>query len=52
MDAKRFRAGFAGLGIGVLASARVGDDDWFLLDSEATFKCRIASGTGHAVDRT
>ena len=26
-------------------------DDWFLLDSEATFKCRIASGTGHAVDR-
>ena len=50
-DADWFRAGFAGLGIGVLASARVGEDDWFLLDSEATFKCRIASGTGHAVDR-
>ena len=43
-DHERFKAGFASLGIGVLASARVGEDDWFLLDSEAMFKCRIASG--------
>ena len=50
-EADRLRSGFARLGIGVLASARIGETgEWFLLDSEATFKCRIASGTGHALD--
>jgi len=50
-EAERLRSGFARLGIGVLASARIGDTgEWYLLDSEAAFKCRIASGTGHAID--
>ena len=47
----RLRAAFADLGIGVLASARIGDiGEWLVFDSAADFKCLIASGTGHALD--
>jgi catechol 2,3-dioxygenase-like lactoylglutathione lyase family enzyme len=59
-EVDRLRAAFEGLGIGVLASARVGAGvtdagvaagaDWLLFDSTEQLKCLIASGTGHALD--
>ncbi len=51
-EVARLTAAFADLGIGVLASATIGQrDEWLLFDSAEPFKCLIASGTGHAVDR-
>ena len=48
----RLRAALSDLGIGVLASATVGDrDQWLLFDSVQPFRCLIASGTGQAYDR-
>ncbi len=47
---ERVRAQFAELGIGVVASARIGDREWFQLDSEARFKCAIACATGYAFE--
>lgn len=51
-EVARLTAAFADLGIGVLASSTIGNrDEWLLFDSSGTFKCLIASGTGHAYDR-
>jgi predicted enzyme related to lactoylglutathione lyase len=42
---------FAQAGIGITASARIGDQiEWYYLDTEPTFKCLIESGSGHAMD--
>jgi methylmalonyl-CoA/ethylmalonyl-CoA epimerase len=42
---------FAALGIGVIASAAIGSSaEWVLFDTGSTFKCLIASGTGHTID--
>ncbi|MCC7021542.1 MAG: VOC family protein [Thermomicrobiales bacterium] len=50
-ESDRVKAQFASEGIGVTASARIGDDiEWYFLDTELPFKCIIESGSGHALD--
>jgi predicted enzyme related to lactoylglutathione lyase len=50
-ESDRVKAQFASDGIGVTASARIGDDiEWYFLDTELPFKCIIESGSGHAID--
>jgi methylmalonyl-CoA/ethylmalonyl-CoA epimerase len=45
------REQFAHDGIGTTYSGRIGSQiEWYYLDSDAAFKCRIESGNGHAVD--
>jgi methylmalonyl-CoA/ethylmalonyl-CoA epimerase len=42
---------FRDMGIGITASARIGDHiEWYYLDTEPGFKCLIESGSGHALD--
>ncbi len=49
-EAERVKAQFAADGIAIAAASRVADGEWFLLDTEADFKCSVGVGTGHAYD--
>jgi methylmalonyl-CoA/ethylmalonyl-CoA epimerase len=50
-ESERVKEQFAQEGIGITASARIGDDiEWYFLDTELPFKCIIESGSGHALD--
>jgi methylmalonyl-CoA/ethylmalonyl-CoA epimerase len=51
-DADRVRAQFAAEGVGILATASLGDAaEWFWLDSQDAYKCVIASGHGSSYER-
>ena len=51
-EAERARSQFADEDVGILASARVGGTvDWFCLDSQAAYRCLIASGVGSSYDK-
>ena len=49
-ESERVKAAFAADGIGIYASAYVGEHQWYLLDTLADFKVYIESGSGHALN--
>jgi hypothetical protein len=50
-DSEAVKQRFAAEGMGITASARIGDHiEWYYLDTQARFKCVIESGSGHAFD--
>lgn len=48
--AEGVKESFAESGVSTVAGGRVGDRQWFYLDSQSDFKCLIESGSGHALD--
>ena len=49
-ESERIKGEFAKDGIGIYASAYVGEHQWYLLDTLADYKVYIESGSGHALD--